>query len=149
MSRLSSIPAELFTALSDMEELFETEGVLISNLERYIKLQEERLEFVRNKIAKLKRVNKTKDSTNYILNPVNAYLLTKRLTIDFMEIENVLSYNISNDFITNITQIRDIHKFPTDEDLNGAAVGLTRLQDTYDLDTQEIARGELNGVKCR
>lgn len=38
-------------------------------------------------------------------------------------------------------------KFPTDEDLNGAAVALTRLQDTYRLDTSSLARGELNGVK--
>lgn len=40
-------------------------------------------------------------------------------------------------------------KFPSDEDLNGAAVALTRLQDTYKLDTAEIARGEINGIKYR
>ena len=38
-------------------------------------------------------------------------------------------------------------KFPSDEDLNGAAVALTRLQDTYKLDTASVARGELNGVQ--
>jgi prolyl 4-hydroxylase len=38
-------------------------------------------------------------------------------------------------------------KFPTEEDLNGAAVALTRLQDTYRLDTSSLARGELNGIK--
>lgn len=31
--------------------------------------------------------------------------------------------------------------------MNGAAVALTRLQDTYKLDTSSLARGELNGVK--
>lgn len=33
-------------------------------------------------------------------------------------------------------------KFPTDEDLNGAAVALMRLQDTYRLDTSSLARGK-------
>lgn len=47
----------------------------------------------------------------------------------------------------NLTDLQDNIKFPTDEDLSGAAVALTRLQDTYNLDTQSIARGELNGVK--
>lgn len=39
--------------------------------------------------------------------------------------------------------------FPNDEDLNGAAIALTRLQDTYNLDTASIARGEIKGIKCR
>lgn len=47
----------------------------------------------------------------------------------------------------NLTHLQEEVKFPTDEDLSGAAVALTRLQDTYNLDTQSIARGELNGVK--
>lgn len=31
--------------------------------------------------------------------------------------------------------------------MNGAAVALTRLQDTYKLDTASLARGELNGIQ--
>lgn len=49
--------------------------------------------------------------------------------------------------MANITSYRGYLKFPTDEDLNGAAVALTRLQDTYNLDTSSLARGELNGVQ--
>lgn len=35
------------------------------------------------------------------------------------------------DFFANISYFKQNMKFPTDEDLNGAAVALTRLQDTY------------------
>lgn len=49
--------------------------------------------------------------------------------------------------MTNNLTESDSIEFPTNEDLSGAAVALTRLQDTYNLDTQSIARGELNGVK--
>ena len=51
------------------------------------------------------------------------------------------------DYIGNLSTYRELYKFPSDEDLNGAAVALTRLQDTYALDTSSLARGELNGVK--
>lgn len=39
--------AELFTALADMEELLETESVLIANLDNYIRVQEDKLNQLR------------------------------------------------------------------------------------------------------
>lgn len=53
------------------------------------------------------------------------------------------------EFLENVTMHRNVMKFPSDEDLNGAVAALIRLQDTYNLDTASIARGELNGVKYR
>jgi hypothetical protein len=47
----------------------------------------------------------------------------------------------------NITQHRGVLYFPSDEDLNGAAVALMRLQDTYKLDTHALANGDLLGKK--
>lgn len=38
---------ELFTALTDMEELIETEALLIRNLETFLLAQEEKLDFIR------------------------------------------------------------------------------------------------------
>lgn len=49
--------------------------------------------------------------------------------------------------LQNITVMRETLKFPTEEDLTGAAVALMRLQDTYQLETSSLARGELNGVQ--
>lgn len=43
----ASCSAELFTALVEMEELLETEAVLITNLESYIDAQEEKLIYLR------------------------------------------------------------------------------------------------------
>lgn len=39
--------AEVFTALSDMEELLETEAMLINNLEAYVAAQEHKLNYLR------------------------------------------------------------------------------------------------------
>jgi prolyl 4-hydroxylase len=51
------------------------------------------------------------------------------------------------DFSERLAGFRETLKFPSDEDLNGAAVALMRLQDTYHLNTASVARGELNGVQ--
>lgn len=83
----------------------------------------------------------------YLSNPINAYLLVKRLTTDWKRIEELITEDVGKTFVANITNSRSDLKFPTDEDLNGAAVALMRLQDTYKLETAQVARGVLNGVQ--
>lgn len=39
--------AELYTALADLEELLQTEAVLISNLEQYISTEQQRLDLLK------------------------------------------------------------------------------------------------------
>ncbi|KAI4458952.1 prolyl 4-hydroxylase alpha subunit [Holotrichia oblita] len=59
--------------------------------------------------------------------------------------------SIANDwmreFIADFDKLKSSLKFPSNEDLNGAAMGLTRLQHIYKLDTSSLANGEINGVK--
>jgi len=64
-----------------------------------------------------------------------------------MDFSGVRFHHCCLDFAGNITEYRNILKFPSDEDLNGAAVALMRLQDTYKMDAASVARGELNGVQ--
>lgn len=50
--------AEVYTALADMEDLLETEAVLIGNLEAYIDAQEEKLNYLRRYVTKTKNHNR-------------------------------------------------------------------------------------------
>ncbi|KAG8235127.1 hypothetical protein J437_LFUL012323 [Ladona fulva] len=140
---------ELYTALADMEELLETEAVLIRTLEGYIEAQENKLRLLKRYAAEYAKEHEeaSQDVQLYLSNPINAYLLVKRLTTDWKEVEASMVDDAGQGFIENITSYRDVLKFPSDEDLNGAAVALMRLQDTYKLDTASVARGELNGVQ--
>ncbi|XP_076257689.1 prolyl 4-hydroxylase subunit alpha-1 isoform X2 [Rhynchophorus ferrugineus] len=141
--------AELYTAIADMEDLLDTEATLIYALENYVKAEEQKLDLLKRYIDIYQKQHEiaTSDPQRYLANPINAYTLVKRLTTDWGQVESVISTNINTDAIQNITYFKEHMKFPTDEDLNGAAVALTRLQDTYRLDTSSLARGELNGVK--
>lgn len=140
---------ELYTALADMEELLETEAVLIDTLHGYIQAQEQRLAILRRNVEDYSREHEdaSRNIQQYLSNPINAYLLVKRLTTDWKRVEELLTQDVVNAFVANITSSRSDLKFPTDEDLNGAAVALMRLQDTYKLETAQVAKGVLNGVQ--
>lgn len=132
-----------------MEEVLETESVLITNLEGYILAQEHKLDYLKQKVKEYQRehAEAAKDVSSYLLNPINAYLLTKRLTSDWRDLEKIMMMDVGSQFINNVTEYHEILKFPTEEDLIGATNALIRLQDTYNLDTASLARGELNGVQ--
>lgn len=83
-------------------------------------------------------------TNNFVSQNLIKYFSNNRLTC-----EKSNFFFCAIEFLENVTMHRNFLKFPSDEDLNGAAVALTRLQDTYKLDTAEIARGEINGIKYR
>lgn len=103
----------------------------------------------------------------YVNNPVNAYLLTKRLTGDWSKILQQVSTLFGDGkigannlkvtqfmrflltytgFLKNITSRPETFRFPSNEDLAGAATALIRLQETYDLNAASIANGIINGI---
>ncbi|XP_054711189.1 prolyl 4-hydroxylase subunit alpha-1-like isoform X2 [Uloborus diversus] len=141
------VKSELFTALVDLEKLLYTEGEIVRTLEKYLEFEEQRLEKVKwlsREYEKLHNVA-SKDVETFLSNPVNAYLLVKRLTADWKTAENLIDGSHSRAIIENITRQEDL-KFPDEEDLSGAASALMRLQDTYLLDTSTLARGEIQGT---
>ncbi|KAJ6630486.1 Prolyl 4-hydroxylase subunit alpha-2 [Pseudolycoriella hygida] len=140
---------EVFTAITEMEELLDTEAQFISNLESYIHALDQKISLLKGQADdyRTKHQIAQKDTAGYVSNPINAFLLTKRLARDWESIESVVTRDLSAEFISKMVAHKKYHKIPTDEDLNGAAVALARLQETYKLNTTNVANGELNGVK--
>ncbi|XP_013142463.1 PREDICTED: prolyl 4-hydroxylase subunit alpha-2-like [Papilio polytes] len=138
--------AELFTAISEVEPLLETHKRIIDDLDDYIQKEEKRLYILKKHLNLYKKEHgmAMEDIPNYLGNPINAFTLIKRLTTDLDFIEK--SIKIGTEYIKNITVNHADVKYPTLEDLSGAAQALTRLQDTYQLDIGELADGRLNGV---
>lgn len=81
--------------------------------------------------------------TQYITNPLNAFLMIKRATSDISLIRK-LFFRQSEQFFKNVK-----HLLPSDEDLSGAAVGLLRLQVVYKLQSEDFANGVIDGQKTR
>jgi len=132
-----------------MEGLVQTELEIVRHLENYISTEEARISRLKGYLKEYERMyhEASNDVSKYLENPINAYLIVKRLTTDWKVVENAMVENAGQALVQNITQHKNVLRFPSDEDLNGAAVALMRLQDTYQLDTHALAEGILLGKK--
>ncbi|XDV44885.1 hypothetical protein PO909_013103, partial [Leuciscus waleckii] len=142
----SSAHNDFFTSIGHMTDLLFTEKDLVTSLKDYIKAEESKLEQVKQWAEKLDVLTSTatQDPEGFLGHPVNAFKLMKRLNTEWGEVEDLVLKDMSDGFISNLTIQRQY--FPNDEDQNGAAKALLRLQDTYQLDTQTISSGNLPGV---
>uniref|UniRef100_A0A8C3TT38 Prolyl 4-hydroxylase subunit alpha-1 n=1 Tax=Catharus ustulatus TaxID=91951 RepID=A0A8C3TT38_CATUS len=133
--------------LGHMTDLINTEKDLVVSLKDYIKAEESKLEQIKKWAEKLDQLTDTatKDPEGFLGHPVNAFKLMKRLNTEWGELESLVLKDMSDGFISNMTIQRQF--FPNDEDQTGAAKALLRLQDTYNLDTDTLSRGNLPGVK--
>lgn len=138
---------DFFTSIGHMTDLINTEKDLVTSLKDYIKAEESKLEEIKKWADRLDKLTATatKDPEGFLGHPVNAFKLMKRLNTEWSELENLVLKDMSDGFISNMTIQRQY--FPNDEDQTGAARALLRLQDTYNLDTDTISRGNLPGVK--
>ncbi|XP_075217847.1 prolyl 4-hydroxylase subunit alpha-1-like isoform X2 [Lycorma delicatula] len=139
--------AEIFSSTSDMEKLIKTENSLLKELDTFIAQIESNLQILKKRAYGYAKEHKTRrDINNYIHNPINAFKIIKLLTVDWKRIVSIIN-NINEELKNNLIYYKSKYQFPTDEDLNGAAAALLRLQVVYKLKTSSIAKGELDGVQ--
>ncbi|GMS95984.1 hypothetical protein PENTCL1PPCAC_18159, partial [Pristionchus entomophagus] len=144
---LPLVGADLFTAIADMTKMLGSEADISTEIDRYIESEHARLD----RLKKFAEEYSTRNAEaadvgpEFVTNPINAYLLIKRLTSEWGEVEKIMKQNEAPLFLKNITQrrIENEIKFPKEEDLSGAATALLRLQDTYKLDTHDLAEGKI------
>ena len=82
-------------------------------------------------------------------NPIHAYRLMKRLYFDWQTIENEMKKDEWTTAHNKLEHMRSRFRFPKEEDFSGAAQALIRLQDTYELNMTQLARGNLWGRQTR
>ena len=125
----------MFTSSTDLQGLIVTETELVNKLQEYIEEEASRLDKLRKVIKQYEslRDDAVLGQERFVGNPLNSFLLIKRLTSDWKTLQNMLDGAAGEKLFANLTEQRDSLglKWPSDEDLNGAAVGLMRLQDTY------------------
>ncbi|KPJ11196.1 Prolyl 4-hydroxylase subunit alpha-2 [Papilio machaon] len=138
--------AEVYTAITELAPLLPTLDRIIKDLEYFIEKEEIRADTLKTQLKMYEKEKEivSKDYSEYLENPVNAYILIKRLTFD-------LDYLIQN--VQNITKqngtINLRHedlKYPTLEDLVGSALALSRLQNTYELNVTKLAEERLTNA---
>ncbi|XP_077405917.1 prolyl 4-hydroxylase subunit alpha-1-like [Vanacampus margaritifer] len=137
---------DFYTSIGHMTDLLHTEQELLALLEDYIHAEENKLERVKRWAEKLSNLSAfaIQDPEGFLGHPVNAFKLLKRLNREWSELESLVRSNVSDGFVSNLTARRE--QLPNEGDQMGAAEALLRLQDTYELDTDTLAKGQLPGT---
>ncbi|MFH4982414.1 hypothetical protein AB6A40_009123 [Gnathostoma spinigerum] len=145
--------ADIYSSMASMKALIGAERDIPEMITNYIQKEMERLDYLRRFALEVKQRNDNAiaGGEDSITHPINAFLLIKEMTSDWARVIEAMKYNSADMFIRNVTQQRLIQrvKYPTEEDLTGAAMGLMRLQDTYRMDTHDIANGKVLHSKMR
>ncbi|OTF70436.1 hypothetical protein BLA29_012563, partial [Euroglyphus maynei] len=113
---IGSSHQEFYTALVHMEKLLKTEQHIVKSLNDYLDNEEKRLSSLRQLAYHYNKLNMiaNQDVQTYLSNPVNAYLLVKRLTTDW----NLVEYLIDSDRKDLIHLLNENETFPSAEDLS-------------------------------
>lgn len=85
------------------------------------------------------------DLDKYVGNLINSFRLMKKMTSDWNELKDLIMANNSEPVLNETSWQEDLY-WPSGEALNGAAVGVIHLQDTYNLGSDDLANGRINGL---
>uniref|UniRef100_H2ZF12 procollagen-proline 4-dioxygenase n=1 Tax=Ciona savignyi TaxID=51511 RepID=H2ZF12_CIOSA len=89
------------------------------------------------------RVSANKEE--YIIHPINQYHLIKRFATQWTEVNQLLDrFNRTGTKVHKAIK-NAAHLFPKEEDIKGSAEGILRIQETYNLNTSDIAKGNISG----
>uniref|UniRef100_A0A0A1WCZ3 procollagen-proline 4-dioxygenase n=1 Tax=Zeugodacus cucurbitae TaxID=28588 RepID=A0A0A1WCZ3_ZEUCU len=140
---------EFFSSVHQMSKLVQFEGVLLKHMQRYVESNEHKLDFLKARLAELEsdRYDALQEGLDYFDSPVNKYLLTKRLTLDWERVENIMQHDSGKKALNRIEHHFTTQPYPESSELEGAIAGFLRIQDIYRLKSADMAQGILEGVK--
>ncbi|TKR57846.1 hypothetical protein L596_030492 [Steinernema carpocapsae] len=135
------VSAHLFTSIADLQKLLIAERDIPNIVEQYISLEKHRISDLQKYVEKYEEINERllKNGINEVTNPINAFRLIKEMSSTWKEVEHKMRNNNADFFIQNFTKNRTT-AYPTAEDLTGA-------EDTYRLDTSELASGKIRNIQ--
>uniref|UniRef100_A0A3Q3EA48 Prolyl 4-hydroxylase subunit alpha-1 n=1 Tax=Hippocampus comes TaxID=109280 RepID=A0A3Q3EA48_HIPCM len=125
-----------------MTQLVYTEKELLASLDDYIQAEQNKLDSVK-RLANMSAFA-IQDPETFLSHPVNAFKLLKRMNREWRALEMLVRSNVSDGFVSNLTSRSE--DLPNEGDQTGGAEALLRLQDTYQLDSDTMAKGKLPGT---
>ncbi|XP_059217448.1 prolyl 4-hydroxylase subunit alpha-2 [Stomoxys calcitrans] len=136
--------AEFYSSVHKMSIVMDFEVKMLENMQKFIGKNQNKLNYIKERLSEYEREREEAMSQGpvYFENPVNKYLLNKRLTVDWERLENVLQYKEGEKTLKRIE-----NTIVNTTELDGALEGVLRLHDVYRLNASDIASGLLQGVQ--
>lgn len=152
---------EIFSAVHQIEKLFENEETTIEEIGNLIKTLSETVEDLKrfelcfiirssfyelsifrkqNLLVDIHNEIRTNQIQKFVSNPLVVFALIKRATFDIKLIEKQVHYKVAS-------FMEKVEIFASDNDLVGAVEGILRLQTVYKLKSIDIAKGNIYDKK--
>lgn len=125
-------PSEFYSSVMTMELLLSSELAILDRLDLFIRESAEKINLLKRERDRLRDDVRGVD---HVSNSISAFLMTKRLLVDYRDIDALIRDGIGVEIIDGATVL------PTEDDLQGVAAGLSRLQDIYRMEASELAKG--------
>ena len=93
---LQFLHCEVFTSMANMENLAHTEQYLLTSFKSYLKAEELKLVTLKKFMARVEDAHKNvniSDISHYLGNPINTFLMLRRLSIEWNDIEKLLTHD--------------------------------------------------------
>eukprot|EP00794_Sanderia_malayensis_P017572 gene17572-19324_t len=144
LASITGASGELFTAVSHLKNLVDVERQLFDYLKLYVSEEQKKLNRIKTLFEKSRYLLQLDTSnqtivSRYVGNPINSFLILKRLLKFGTEIETLIDIDFSRDLVTKLHKYKSL--FPSEDDVRGAQVALLRLQQTYNLSPATFSDG--------
>ncbi|XP_021954740.2 prolyl 4-hydroxylase subunit alpha-1 isoform X2 [Folsomia candida] len=149
-NELRNAREDVFSSTSKLEELVHNEFQVLDLLTTFTEYTIEKATMIKGYVDNQRRLlGNRKSAKDIVAHPVDAYVLTRRLTADWEDVQLALHAvsNYSTGVYSWIGSFREGSNFPQGDDLNGAAQALVRLQDTYRLNMASLTQGVVNPLQ--
>ncbi|XP_060648078.1 prolyl 4-hydroxylase subunit alpha-2 [Drosophila nasuta] len=144
----SCVNGEFYSSIHAMSKVFGYEQKLLQHMQKFIADNDSKLDFLKARLEEFERERNEalQWGVAYFESPLNKYLLSKRLTLDWQRIANLMAASTGEKSLSRLHQLRQRKHMPNEAELEGAIDGLLRLQSIYRLQTKHVAAGILDGV---
>uniref|UniRef100_T1ILC3 Prolyl 4-hydroxylase alpha subunit domain-containing protein n=1 Tax=Strigamia maritima TaxID=126957 RepID=T1ILC3_STRMM len=143
---IRGIVCDVYSSTAHLTTVFNVEKAVVAQLEKYIENSEAKTARLRKYVDAFNRIQGSADADEIIGNPISAYRFIKRLTKHWKNLEQLLTDNSWQNLIQKMQNTLEDIEMPRKKDLEGAAVAILRLQETYQLDASDLARGNISGL---
>ncbi|KAK1790958.1 hypothetical protein P4O66_014806, partial [Electrophorus voltai] len=134
---------EFYSSTDKMASLAEKEKELLDFFSYYIQMEEAHLQNLRSVLLYLKFLYYSEQNDPVMSNPVASYKLIRRLRKEWFTISEYTQQSLYQDYQDMLSE--DVHHIPDQEDVDGAALGIIRLQDMYKLYPKDITKDPQTG----
>ena len=99
----------MFTSSTDLNMLLDTEAELVDKLNAYLAEEENRIEKLKKLVRDYQtmRDNAEEAGDKFVGNPLNSFLLIKKLTSDWKQVQGLIQNSVGKELFGNLTEQRD------------------------------------------